>query len=268
MINKILKPLLVRIPENNRLERIWKLAQVDFKKRYNNDRLGLIWALLNPILRVSVYYWVFTYVFARAIEGIDNYALFLFSGLIFWMFFTEGSRKSIKLLYTKSYLIKNIQFQKIDIYISHGLSVLLGFIFNLSAFVLVAVAIGVSFSLHILYLPVLIFTLYFLALGVGMIISILFIYIKDINHILDVLYLFGFWSSGVMFKGEKLLELFPPFLYLNPIVGVMINARKILIYNEEPLYYLLVHDLIYGIILFFIGTYLIKNFSYRAYERI
>jgi ABC-type polysaccharide/polyol phosphate export permease len=65
-------------PENNRLERIWKLAQVDFKKRYYNDRLGLLWALINPIFKVIVYFLVFSLFFKVQQE---NYGLYLFSGI-------------------------------------------------------------------------------------------------------------------------------------------------------------------------------------------
>ena len=60
MINKILRPLIKRLPENNRIELIWKLAQVDFKKRYYNDSLGLFWALLNPIFRILIYCLLYT----------------------------------------------------------------------------------------------------------------------------------------------------------------------------------------------------------------
>ncbi|MFK7934051.1 MAG: hypothetical protein AB8G22_11130, partial [Saprospiraceae bacterium] len=59
-VNKVLRPVLEAIPANNRLERIWILAKVDFKKRYYHSSLGLVWALLNPIFQLSVYYTVFT----------------------------------------------------------------------------------------------------------------------------------------------------------------------------------------------------------------
>ena len=63
MITELKEQFFEWLPENNRLERIWKLAQVEFKKRYYNDRLGLVWALLNPLFQMGIYYLVFKYIY-------------------------------------------------------------------------------------------------------------------------------------------------------------------------------------------------------------
>ena len=104
MLNKIAGPIVKRLPISSRLERIWKLAQTEFKKRYYNDRLGLLWALMNPLFQVAVFYWVFTYIFNRVSEGIPNFALFLFGGIIAWQAFVETTKKCMKVLSTKRYL--------------------------------------------------------------------------------------------------------------------------------------------------------------------
>jgi len=59
MLNNVVDKLINRIPENNRVERIWKLAQLDFKKRYYNDNLGILWSLLEPLFRIGIYYFIF-----------------------------------------------------------------------------------------------------------------------------------------------------------------------------------------------------------------
>lgn len=256
------------LPENNRSERIWKLAQVDFKKRYYNDKFGLVWALINPLSRVLIYWLVFTYLFEKAIEGIENYALFLFAGIITWMFFREICQKSLTILYKKRYLIENIQVNKIDIFLSNGISVLIGFLFNLAAFILISLIMGVSYSLKLLLLPILISNVFIIALGIGMILSSLYIFFKDIIHIMDIVFLFGFWSSGIFFRGKIFLDVFPAFLYLNPFVGIIINMRNILIYDSNLDYQLLLINLISGLIIFFIGTLLMNKYSKFAYENI
>ena len=103
----ILHPIFQRIPENNRVERIWKLAQVDFKRRYYNDKLGLLWALINPATQVAIYYFVFTNFFGNREP---NYAVKLFAAIILWRAFTDSASKGANILKTKSYLIENIQF--------------------------------------------------------------------------------------------------------------------------------------------------------------
>jgi len=100
-----------------------------------------------------------------------------------------------------------------------------------------------------------------------MILGVLYIYLKDIDHLWDVLRLFLFWTSGVFLRGEQFLEFFPPLLYLNPIVGILINARKIL-FNLEPLdFELLIICFIYGLFIFFVGNYVFKKYSGYALEK-
>lgn len=268
MVNKLLGPILELFPESNRSERIWKLAQVDFKKRYYNDKLGLFWALLNPILRVIVYYTVFTLVFARAIEGIDNYALFLFSGIIFWQAFVETSKKCMTLLKIKKYLIENVRVAKIDLFVSSGISVLMGFMFNIIAYIIASIFFGVKFSFLLLYLPVLIINVFLISIGFGMILSVIYIYFKDIQHILDIIFLFGFWSSGIFFKGEIFLDIFPAFLYMNPFVGIIMNVRHVLVYNTPIEMDLLFVGLAHGIGLALLGYWLMINYTHKALERI
>ena len=260
--------ILHLIPENNRLERIWKLAQVDFKKEYYNDKLGLFWAFLNPLLRLSVYYFTFTILIERISEGIENFALFLFSAIIFWMAFTRTMKKGMKLLFQKRYLIQNIQMNKIDLFISLGLSSLISFLFNLTAYVIIAFIDGTTFSTDIFFLIVLILNLYLLSLGVGMILSIIYIYFKDINHLIDILILVGFWTSGIIFPPETVLEKLPILYYLNPFLGMLTNVRSILVYNEEINFVILNLNLLTGMLLYGIGVYSIKNHSHKAFERL
>ena len=108
----MIKKLLGHIYINNfssysRLERIWKIAQVDFKKRYYNDRLGLLWALINPLTQISIYYFVFTRIFQRNQE---NFVLYLFCGILTWLAFTEATKMGSRVLIRKKYLTENIQF--------------------------------------------------------------------------------------------------------------------------------------------------------------
>jgi len=256
------------LPESNRFERIWKIAQTDFKRNYYNDTLGLFWALLNPLLRLSVYYFAFTFFIERVREGIDNFALFLFSALIFWMEFTKTMRKGMRVLIQKRYLIENIKFQKIDLFISLSISSLIAFLFNITAYVLMAMLFGVRFNQSIIFLPILILNLYLISLGIGMILSIIFIYFKDINHLLDILILFGFWTSGVVFPAEKVLKKLPFLYYSNPFIGIFENVRAILVYQSEINFQILCINFLFGLTIYTIGVCALNNHSQDAFELI
>ena len=266
---KIPHALATKIPENNRLERIWKLAQVDFKKRYYNDRLGLVWALLNPLFRVSVYYLAFNYLLGRSRIGVDNFALFLFSALIFWMALVAMIRKGMKVYIQKKYLIENIRVNVVDLYISHGVASGLGLMFNLFAYFIAAAAFGATISIHAIWvIPILLATLLLAATGISMVLTIVYINFRDINHLLDMVILLGFWTSGVIIPLDKIVEKYPIIEYLNPMIPFFYNVRAVLVYGTTPNFTALIISLIISMLIFALASILINIFAPKLYENI
>lgn len=265
MLNKLLKLILERLPENNRIERVWKLAQLDFRKRYYHDSLGIIWSMLRPLFRIGVFYFVFKVVMNY--EKMPNYGLFIFSGLVFWGIFAEGSNSGKVLLKKKKYLIENIQFNKIDLYLSDALANFISFSITFFVYTLVAYYVGIRYDYTFFYLIILIINLYLITMGTGMILAVLYIYIKDINHLWDIVRLFLFWTSGVFLRGEKFLEFYPPFLYINPLVGIFVNVRNIIFFIEPIDIKLMSFCLMYGIVLYVAGFSIFTKYSDLALER-
>ncbi len=268
IFNKIFGKLLEKLPENNRLERLWKLAQVDFRKRYYHDSLGVLWALINPILRVSIYYLIFTYVLGRVREGIDNFALFLFAALIFWMLFTEIFKKSMRLIMQKRYLIQNIKISVIDLYLANGMSTLFGFIFNLFAFIIITLIVGTSYDARIFLLIPLVINTWLIGMGAGMILSIAYILFSDINHLVDILVMLGFWTSGIFFPSQIILEKYPTLYYLNPFLGIFQNVRSISIYNTAINYEIMIVNFSMGVVVYIIGFILLKKYYHLGMEKL
>lgn len=264
----MISSLLKHIPQRNRFERLWKIAQVDFKKNFYNSKLGLLWAFLNPLLRLSIYYFAFTFLMERVREGIDNFALFLFSALIFWMEFTRTLKRGMKVLDQKRYLIENIKINKIDLFISLGISSLMAFSFNITAYLIIAFILGTKISSSILILPILIINLYLITLGLCMILSVIYLGLRDIVHLVDILILFGFWTSGVIFPTEKVLVKFPVLYYTNPFMGLFSNVRSILVYNTEINYAILSINFMIGICIYIIGFQVLTSYSQKAFEKL
>jgi ABC-type polysaccharide/polyol phosphate export permease len=265
LINRVIGPIVAHFPENQRLQLIWKIAQLDFRRRYYHDHLGVLWSLLEPLFRIGIYYFVFKIVFN--FESMQNYALFIFSGLLFWGVFSSESTKGKKVILRKKYLIENIQFNKLDLFWSQVLSNFMSFSMTFFVYTLVAYAVGIRYNNSLLVLPVLLMNIYLIALGTGMILSVANIFIRDIDHLWDIIRLFLFWTSGVFLRGEKFLEIFPGFLYLNPFVGIFINIRSIVYAPSHVDWSLMAFCFSYGCILFLFGFYLFKKYSYLIIER-
>ena len=112
---------------SNKLERLWLLAKIEFKLRYYENKLGLLWALLKPVMDICIYYTVFQIIMK---QNIPAFASYLFIGLIFWNFFVESTSGTIQILHTKKYLYEYSNMNKLEIYVSTLFANSIGFFFN------------------------------------------------------------------------------------------------------------------------------------------
>lgn len=253
--------ILAKLPENNRLERIWLLAKMDFKRRYYGSFLGLIWAFINPMGRFFIYYFVFTYLIGNEVP---NFSLFLFLGLILWIYFAESATRGLTIIQNRSYILENIQINKIDIYIASLMSSTIGFVFNFTVYLAVSVLFDLHINAEALLFPLLFLNLGLFILGTMIILSVIHIFVRDIIHIWNLTILGLMWFSGIFFEIDNnspdWKEAF--IAYLTPMCGIIKNSRAILIYGKGFDFSLFIYDFTYTIIYFLIAIYLLnRNFD-------
>lgn len=255
------------MPNSNftlRLERIWVLAKTDYALRYYGSKLGLLWALINPIFQILVYYLCFTYLVFRNKE--TDFILYLFLGIISWSFFSSGTRQGLGTLFKKKYLLESTQINKFDFFISGILTNSFQFLISLLIYFAFSLIMGVNYSFLVIYFVPIFFTMVFFTMGVSMILSVLKVYFHDINQIWDMFILIGFWSIPIIWDYKIIYETYPILLYINPFTGIVINIRKIFTYNEVPDITILYYDLGLSILFLFFGSLLIQKFTKKIIE--
>lgn len=253
---------------SNKLERIWLLAKIEFKLRYYENRLGLLWALIKPLMDIAIYYVVFKVILK---SDVPAFASYLFIGLILWIFFVESTSGTIQILNTKKYLYEYSNMNKLEIYISTLLSNSIGFFFNLVMFVLFynfVEPVSNGFSIYNFWIIPLFINLFILSLAMSLILSCLYIVAKDINQIWQVFVSILFFLSPIFYKLSLFKEALPQFDYANPIAGIIINARRVMMDNTQPDLELLVFDLAYAVFLMLLGTILLNKLGSRAAEKL
>ncbi len=248
-----------------RLERIWKIAQVDFKKRYYNDRFGLLWALVNPLSQIALYYFVFTRILQRQE---DNFVLYLFGGLIIWLAFSQATTIGLRLLTNKMHLIESVQFEWIDLYTSHMISFTIGLLFNLLAYFALMILTGTNLGTNFYLFPVILISWFFITAGVSIILGLIRPIFEDINHIWSILLMVGLWVTGIFFPGTYYFDNHSWFLIVNPFVGLVLNTRACLLEGNEIYFQLMLINLAYGVILYGIAFVLFKKFAKKVTERL
>lgn len=256
------------LKRSNKLERIWLLAKIEFKLRYYENRLGLFWALLKPIADIFIFYIAFEVVLN---QGVPNFVSFLFIGLILWNFFLESTTGTIQILSVKKYLYEYTNMNKLEIYLSTILSNCIGFFFNLVFFIIFYQFIDdgtLGLSWRAVYIIPIFLNLMVFALGFSMILSNIYVLAKDISQIWMVITGIGFWLSPILFRLETFREALPGVDYVNPISGIVINARNVMLYQKDPEWDLFLFDWGYALFFLLLGSVLLNKIGARASEKL
>lgn len=251
----------------NKLERFWLLAKIEFKLRYYENKLGLLWALAKPISDIIIYYIAFEIILK---QGIPNFVSYFFIALILWNFFVESTSGTTNILSTKKYLYEYTNMNKIEIYVSViGANIIgLGFNFIMFFIYLFFFQSGSYLSWHVVFLLPLIVNLAVLSLGISLILSSLYVIAKDILQVWSIVVGIAFWISPIIFKLDTFRSSLPGLDYINPIAGIIINSRRVVLYGQAPEWPLFGWSFLYSIFFLLIGMYMLNKLGSKAAEKL
>lgn len=259
----MIERLITIIPNSLAFERIWTLARVEFKLRYYGSTLGVLWAFLNPLFQLIILYTFFTVVFP---SRISYFPLYLFLGLLIHMFFAESTSKGMGLFGQYRYIIENVEINKIDLFLASLLSTFMGFVFNLGMYILFSMFFSINYTIYILYFPVILGILCLFILALSFMLSTLKLYLRDLNHIWDIVLLVLFYGTPIFYDERILYDHARWYYYAYPMVGIVSNARKILIDATAPDFTILSINLIISLLLFIVCYRILLKYSKRALE--
>jgi ABC-2 type transport system permease protein len=208
------------------------LAKTDFKLRYFGSALGYLWSLVRPLLFFLVLYVVFTKVF-HAGRSVPNYPVYLLTSIMLWTFFLETTGGSVQCLLVREGLLRKMRFPRLVI----PLSVALTAAFNLAInFVVVfgfALAAGIAPRLSWLELPVLAGLLAIFAVGIGMLLSVLYVRFRDVQPIWDVAAQILFYCSPIIYVAAQYRGLMHVAM-ANPIAAILTQMRHAFVDPNAP----------------------------------
>lgn len=264
----LLKILNDWFKSSNKIERLWLLAKIEFKLRYYENKLGLLWALIKPLMDILIYYVVFQIILK---QNIPAFASYLFIGLIVWNFFVESTTGTIQILSVKKYLYEYSNMNKLEIYVSTLISNSIGFFFNFVMFILFYTLLekeSNGLSLQNFWIIAMFINVFILSLGMSLILSTTFIVAKDIAQVWIVFTSFLFFLSPIFYKLSTFKQALPSFEYANPVAGIIINARRVMMEKMPPDFHLLGFDMAYAIILVIIGLIFLNRLGSKAAEKL
>lgn len=236
---------------------LYELVKKTVKLDYRRSFLGIFWIFLEPILYTIVVSAVFSTLLGR---GIENFPVYLLCGKLAFVFFSGGTTAAMNSI-VKTSIIKRVYVPK---YI-YPLATVIGkyFTFLISLIVLFGLAIGSSVPLtwHVFTVIIPFILLFFLTLGVGLTLSTIIIFIRDVKQLWNVFTSLLMWCSAVFYDANMVPEHYRFILDYNPIFHIIDMIRKSILfgqsYDPNQVFFVL------GVTIFFLVLGILLLFKYQ-----
>ena len=253
--------------ENRKL--VWNLAKDDFKKKFAGSNLGIVWAFVQPVITVLLYWFVFEKgLHAEASNlrtGIEvPYVLWLMAGLVPWFYLQEAWNGATGVLIEYSYLVKKVVFQIDILPIVKMTSALFVHLFFVGFTIILACFLGCYPSLYTLQVIYYSFAMICFLMGLSYATSAVVLFFRDLNQIVAIIIQIGTWATPIMWNIETMQGI-PDWaiviLKLNPMYYVVSGYRDALInqigFWEHP--YLTIWFWVVTVVCYLFGTHVFRK---------
>lgn len=237
---------------------IWQMVRREIAARYRGSIIGLAWSFINPLLMLAVYTFVFSVVFkARWGTGENEsqaqFAIILFVGLIVFGLFAETVNRAPRQIISNANYVKKVVFPlEILSLVSLG-AVLFHSMISLLVLLLAQLIINQSIPWTAVLFPLVLLPLIFTSLGAAWFLAALGVYVRDIGQITTVFTTVLMFLSAIFYPVSALPERYQVWLRLNPLVLIISESRKVLIFGSLPDWFWLGIAMLMGLAIAFSG---------------
>lgn len=237
-----------------------ELVKRDFKKKYKRTVLGMAWSLLSPLLMLLVMRLVFTQFFGEAIE---HYTTYLFCGNLIFACFSESTGLGMTSLLENADIFSKVNVPKYLFLLSKSIQGLINFGLTLLVFFLFCILDGITFTWKFVLLLYPICCLVLFNIGVGLILSALFMFFRDIQYLWSVFTQLLMYMSAIFYTIDQYSYTVQCLFLANPVYLFIRYFRKIVIEATIPTLWF--HLLMLADVLFvlMIGCWMYKKYNHK-----
>jgi len=207
--------------------------------RFVRSKLGALWIVIHPLMQVLIFALILSEVLSAKLPGINNkyaYALYLMAGTLCWALFSETISKCLTLFIDNSNLLKKMAFPRVCLPLIAAGTALVNNLMLLVAILAVFAALGHVPDIQIVWLPILILITLMLAMGVGLLLGTLNVFMRDIGQVVPVILQALFWLTPVVYNIDILSQGVQRWFRLNPLLPLVTSYQNILVYGKSPLW--------------------------------
>ncbi len=206
-------------------ELLWVLTLRDIKVRYKQTVLGVVWALIQPVMLMVVFSIFFGKLGKIPSDGYP-YPIFVYAALLPWVFFANAISSSASSVVGSANLISKVYFPRLVIPLASIGAGLIDFAIATLVLLLLMIFYGVGWSVNLLAAPVLVVAVLFTALGIGTFLSALNVAYRDFRYVIPFLIQLWMFATPVVYPASLVPERWQWLLYLNPMAGLIEGFRS------------------------------------------
>ena len=260
-VRKKLMELPVELFHNRRM--IFSLARNDFKTKYAGSYLGIVWAFVQPVVTVLVYWFVFQVGLKSPGPNDFPFVLWMIAGLVPWFFFSDVLNAGTNALIEYSYLVKKVVFKISILPMVKEISALFVHCFFVAFMVFLYSCYGYFPDMYTLQLVYYSFCVFVLSLGICYATCAIVIFFRDLTQIISIILQIGVWLTPIMWNIEQVSmpSILVKILKLNPLYYIVQGYRDSLI-NKVWFFEhfdLTVYFWMFTLAVFAIGTVIFKR---------
>jgi len=212
--------------------------------------LGIWWAVITPLLMMGAITFIFTKVLSI---GIEKFSLFSLAGIMPWFFLSISLSEATPSLIHKAQLLKQFTFPAEFIPISSVLANFMNFLIGLLFLIPIFIIFKFKVISVLFFLPLVLFLHLLFTIGVGLFLSCLNVFFRDVSHFLGVVLIFWFWLTPIFYSLDMVPVSYRWICNLNPMTTYIRLYRAILFKAQVPSLQVVMFALFISIATFFIG---------------
>ncbi|MDX9786214.1 MAG: ABC transporter permease [Desulfobacterales bacterium] len=216
---------------------IFELTRRDFSERFAGSTLGALWALIWPLVNLFIYIVIFGRIMGSRLPGVSGiyaYGIYLTSGLIAWVAFSQIVTRCSTIFFEKKNLISKVRLSLPSLLAFVVTAETVTYLISMVIFFLFLILTGYPLSRHLVLLPFVYLLQLIFAFGIGLLAATLAVFLRDLKEIVGITLQLWFWFTPIVYVADILPAGVQKLLRFNPAYVFIDAYHHMFVYNEAP----------------------------------